>query len=311
MSIWAYKFGKKGVNLSSENSFRFKITNASNSPFTLNLFNLGGGASTQTNFTTATYSIEKNVDLTGIISFGVVTAPLLLQISQGVTILYSGNFIVGQTLANIMTAVNPLVNTQGQSGTFNIQQSVGDLTGNFYDIVVTTPNVSKVDFNGGSVQYTPTYFTTSYVTNNPFIFINGTTDVNFIQNSETTNSLKIIGVDVYSSNDNQLMQGLNYLIRDVNGNLLSFGTDPVIDPYQPNRASLQNIYVDDIQIHTNTQFQYTIDANTTAYITFNYVRFGVAEYEEFNRIFTQQTRDRYLAQRFIVDVDRVQEMNIE
>ena len=309
MSIWASRFGQEGVNLAAQNSFRLQVNNSSNAPFTLNLFNLGGGSANQTSITTATYSLESGL-LVPELTNGVLTAPILFEISQGVTTIISIPFVIGQTINDIMTAVNPFANLQGQTGTITIQQTAGDLTGNLYDVVVTTPSITKVSFSGIG-QYTPSYTTASYVTNNPFVTLHGTTDINFLQNSEVGNSYKIMGIDVYSSNTDQLLQGLNYTIRDVNGNLYSYGTETTIDPYQPSNASLQMVYVDEFQIHTNTQFQYTVDKFTSVYLTFTYVQFGIEDFKEFAKVFYQQVRDKKLLDKKLLQKSRVQSLNIE
>ena len=148
---------------------------------------------------------------------------------------------------------------------------------------------------------------------NPLVKIRGpkNVNINFIQNSEVGNSYKIKGVGVYSSNSSQLFAGLNYRYRDVNGNFFSFGTDPVIDPYQPNRSSLQMIYVDDFQIHTNTQFQYTIEPLTSVYLTFNYVGFGIEDFKEFDKVFSQQVRDKYWMDKKLIESRRVRSLHVE
>jgi hypothetical protein len=309
MSIWAYRFGKKGVNLTSENSFRLKVVNNSSSAFTLNLFNLGGGASTQTPIVTTFLTAPSlYINVTNLTN-SVFTAPTTVTIlDTSAVVISSVNMLAGQTLNDYYALANPIISTNGQVGSVFIEQvAVKDY--NIYLIGIS--NGDKFTFSPDPSITLGAATTQTFVQNNPSVTIESQTNLNFIQNSETTNSLKVIGMDVFSINANQLFQGLNYLIRDSNGNLISYGTDPVIDPYQPNKASLQMINVDDFQIHTNVQFQYTIDANTIAYLNFTYVRFGVAEYDEFNRIFSQQTRDRYAAQRFIVGIDRIREMNIE
>lgn len=309
MSIWSSRFGERGVNLAAENSFRLQINNASSSDFTINLFNLGGGANSQTSITTGTYSLENSLFVTELTN-GILIAPITFEIAQGVTTLVSIPFIVGQTINDIMTAVNPIVNLQGQSGILTIQQTAGDLTGKLYDLVLTTPNITKVSFSGIS-QYSPTYTTTSYVTNNPLVTIDGTTNINFIQNSEIGNSYKIMSMGVYSNKPDQLLESINYFWRDVNGNLYRFGTDPTIDPYQANNASVQMIYVDDFQIHTNTQFQYTILKNNSVYLTFTYVQFGINDLREFSKIFYQQTRDIFLMDKKLLKKSRINSLYIE
>jgi hypothetical protein len=311
MSIWSSRFGEEGVNLAVDNSFRLQIANASTSPFTINLFNLGGSASTQTSITTSSIGTLKNLFVAELLN-GVLIAPITFEITQGVTTLVSIPFIVGQTINDIMAAVNPVINLQGQSGTLTIQQSVGDLTGTLYDQIITTPSITKISYSGVS-QGIPTYEIQTYVTNNPFVTIRGpkNVNINFIQNSEIGNAYKVIGMDVYSDKASQVLEPLNYFYRDANGTVQGAVTSPTIDPYQPNRASLQMIYVDDFQIFTNTQFQYIINALSQVYLTFNYVNFGVDDFKMFDKIFYQQVRDKFWIDRKLIRQSRIKSMQVE
>jgi hypothetical protein len=311
MSIWSSRFGEEGVNLAVDNSFRLQIANASTSPFTINLFNLGGSATTQTSITTSSIGSLKNLFVPELLN-GVLIAPITFEISQGVTTLLSIPFIVGQTINDIMSAVNPVINLQGQSGILTIQQSVGDITGTLYDQIITTPSITKISYSGIG-QGTPTYQTQTYVTNNPFVTIrsNKNNNLNLIQNSEVGNAYKVLGMDVYSDKAAQVLEPLNYFYRDANGNLQGAVTSPTIDPYQPNRASLQMIYVDEFQITTNTQFQYIIDALSSVYLTFTYVNFGVEDFKEFDKIFYQQVRDKFWMDKKLIAQSRIKSMQVE
>ena len=310
MSIWSARFGQEGVNLAVDNSFRLQVENNSRSAFTLNLFNLGGNANTQTPISAAPLGSVTSFQINSI-DFGVVTAPFTFKINQGVTNLVTIGFVIGQTLNDIIAAVNPVVNLQGQSGIFSIQQAVGDITGKFYDIVISTPSVTSIDF--GADTCFPTYQGAFFATNNPFVTFraNRNQGINFIQNSEIGNAYKVTGMDVYSEVPSQVLEPLNYFYRDANGNIKGALAAPTLNPYQPSRASLQMIYVDDFQIFTNTQFQYVIQALTSVYLTFTYVNFGVEDLIEFNQIFYQQVRDKYLMDKKLIQQSRLKSMNVE
>jgi len=311
MSIWSSRFGEEGVNLAVDNSFRLQIINASTSAFTLNLFNLGGSASTQTSITTSSIGTLQNLFVPELLN-GVLIAPITFEISQGITVLISIPFIVGQTISDIMTAVNPVINLQGQSGTLTIQQSVGDLTGTLYDQIITTPSITKISYSGIG-QGSPTYEIQTFVTNNPFVTFRGpkNVNINFIQNSEIGNAYKVIGMDVYSDKPSQVLEPLNYFYRDANGDVQGAVTSPTVDPYQPNRASLQMIYVDDFQIFTNTQFQYIINGLSQVYLTFNYVNFGIDDFKMFDKVFYQQVRDKFWMDRKLIGQSRIKSMQVE
>ena len=278
-----------GRNLSIGDSFTLKFANATTTPFTFNLFNQGGGGAQQTSITTGSYSAENSFFVTELLN-GVLTVPILFEISQGLTTIVSIPFVIGQTINDIMVAVNPLINLQGQSGTITIQQTTGDITGQLYDIVVTTPSITKVNFSALS-QYTPSYVTTSYVTNNPFITIGGVVSITTIQNSETGNSYRIMGVDVISDNPNQLLEDINYGNKTADGNRWTASFTPTIDPYQENAKSLHAIGsaspigapMDEFTISTDTTFSYTVLGNTFSRLTFNYVRASEATIKEFNQ----------------------------
>jgi hypothetical protein len=71
------------------------------------------------------------------------------------------------------------------------------------------------------------------------------------------------------------------------------------------------IYVDDFQIFTNTQFQYNINALTSAYLTFNYVNFGVDDFRMFDKVFYQQVRDKFWMDRKLIGQSRIKSMQVE
>jgi hypothetical protein len=292
-----------GRNLSIGDSFTLRFANATSSPFTFNLFNQGGGAAQQTSITTATYSAENSFFVTELTN-GVLTAPITFELSQGLTTIVSIPFVIGQTINDIMTAVNPLINLQGQSGTITIQQTVGDITGQLYDIAITTPSITKVSFSGLS-QYTPSYLTTSYVTNNPFITIGGVVAITTIQNSETGNSYRIMGVDIISDNPNQLLEDINYGNKTADGNRWTASFTPTIDPYQNNSVSLHAVgsinsigaAMDEFTISTDTTFSYTVLGNTFSRLTFNYVRASEAVIKEFNQAVASELVMKFAAQK--------------
>lgn len=300
-----------GKNLAYEDSFRLQVNNTSNQAFRLNLFNLGGSSGTQTAITSGTISQLSFAggagdQLAGCIVNGVVAATLqMTYIYPDLTTSAPFNFPIGTTIAQINAAFNNnVVNQQGQVGSFVMQQVAGNSIA--YTGLFTVPNIYSMQY----VTSTPPlvflnqfYFNQpiSFVSGNPFVQLSGTADINFIQNSEIGNSYKIMGMDVFSTNSEQVLQGLNYVYRDVNGNLQSFGSDPLIDPYQPQRGSIQMIDVDGFQIHTNTQFNYTIEALTEVFLTFNYVRAGYNEYAEFNAAFSLKKRKEYVERKLMLD----------
>jgi len=311
MSIWSSRFGKEGVNLAVDNSFRLQVTNSSTSPFTLSLFNLGGSSATETNIVTT--FLTNPVLYTGVINLtnSVFTAPTTVALRDDLNnVISSINMLAGQTLDDYYALANPITSSNGQVGTIFLEQ----LTANNYNVYLTgisnggkfviTPNGS-INIGVASIQ--------TFVQSNPLVKLRGpkNVNINFIQNSEIGNSYKISGMDAYSPNAAQVLEPLSYFYRDANGNVKGAVFPPTIDPYQPNRASLQMIYVGDFQITTNTQFQYNINPLTNVYLTYNYVNFGVADFREFNQIFYQQVTDKYLMDKKLIKMSRVKSMNVE
>jgi len=328
MSIWSSRFGEEGVNLAVDNSFRLQIANASTSPFTLNLFNLGGGASTQTPITSALTSVFTGATLAisgggGIISNtptipalvnGVIVDPVGLEITIGFP---PDFFPTGTTIAQINAFYeNNVTNPQGQVGSIIFTQIPN--TTDQYSLFVTIPNIAVVTcadyaFPPLVTTYNFSNQQISYATNNPLVTFRTSknSNINFIQNSEIGNAYKVTGMDVYSDKASQILEPLNYFYRDANGDLQGALAPPTIDPYQPNRASLQMIYVDDFQITTNTQFQYNINALSQVYLTFNYVNFGVEDFKMFDKIFYQQVRDKFWMDRKLIKQSRIKSMQVE
>jgi len=311
MSIWSSRFGEEGVNLAVDNSFRLQIANASTSPFTINLFNLGGSASTQTNIVTtfltnpALYAGVTNL------TNSVFTAPTTVQILDDLlNVISSVNMLAGQTLNDYYALANPVISSNGQVGTIFLEQ----LTSNDYNVYITAiSNISKFGISPDASINVGAATIQTFVQSNPLVTIRGpkNVNINFIQNSEIGNSYKVIGMDVYSDKPSQVLEPLNYFYRDANGMVQGAVTSPTIDPYQPNRASLQMIYVDDFQIFTNTQFQYIINALSQVYLTFNYVNFGVEDFKMFDKIFYQQVRDKFWLDRKLIGQSRIKSMQVE
>jgi hypothetical protein len=322
MSIWSSRFGEEGVNLAADNSFRLQITNASTSPFTINLFNLGGSASTQTAITTGqvSVSINNNLQIPYFVN-GIVTDPV---VGMDISIVYPdftpasfNTFPTNTTIAQINAFyANNVINQAGQVGSLILTQKPN--TVDEYDILFTIDNIGSIIFANYDPPVIPVAFNLqneqlSYVTNNPSITIRTSkfNNINFIQNSEIGNAYKVIGMGVYSDKPSQVLQPLNYFYRDANGDVQGAVTPPTIDPYQPNSASLQMIYVNDFQIFTNTQFQYIIDALSSVYLTFNYVNFGVDDFKMFDKVFYQQVRDKFWMDKKLIAQSRVKSIHIE
>ena len=306
-----------GRNLALNNSFTLNFTNKTSSPFTVQLFNLGGSSSEQTSFTTgevSSLSPSALLDLQGSIVNSVVAATLDITFYfADLTFLGPFNFPIGTTIAQINTFfTNNVVNQQGQVGSFAMQQVVGIPTA--YSSLITVPNFAFVNYTTSTPPlvvlnqfYTNQLLT--FVSSNPFIEVGGTADINFIQQSEVGNSYRIMGVDVITNNQDQLLQDINYGSREVDGNVWSASFTPTIDPYQNNSVSLHAIGtstpigapMDNFTITTDTTFSYTILGNTFSRLTFNYVRASEAYMNLFNQAVASELVLRFAQEKKYLD----------
>jgi hypothetical protein len=299
-----------GRNLSIGDSFTLLINNESYSPFTINLFNLGGGSGVRTSITTQGISATdyQTCDPLSGIQFGIALVNFTIQFRQGGTVLKSVNITTGQTLQDMVVASGIVTNIQGQQGNFFIRQKANDPTAGFgYDFGVTCPNVTAIRFTGGFNTQVALFNkgNQSFVTDNPFVLIGGTADINFIQQSEIGNSYRIMGIDVISNQSDQLLEDINYGDKQVDGNRWLASFTPTIDPYQNNSVSLHSVggnaqigaAMDNFTINTDSTFSYTTLAATFiplpvtgsllnptyARLTFNFVRASEATIKEFNQ----------------------------
>jgi hypothetical protein len=279
-----------GRNLNIDNSFRLQIQNASASPFTLNLFNLGGNSTTQTSISTSTLSISSSVTISQLTN-GVFNVPATFGAIDTASVLISTAIMLpGQTLQDLMNAVNPITDSFGNVGNLFAQQTPNAST---YDFTFTLSTIQAWQFSAFPT-FAPKQQTSTYATNNPYLTINSPTSITFIQNSEIGNVYKIMGMNVFSTNPQQVLENISYASYDVNGDFLSIGATPTVDPWQENGASLHMVNVDDFDISTNTQFSYIILPTTEVYLTFNYVKSSMSYMREFDQAFASELRMKFL-----------------
>jgi len=185
-----------GRNLNIDNSFRLQIQNASASPFTLNLFNLGGDSTTQTSITTGTIQVSQSLTISQLTN-GVFNVPCTFGATDITnTLISTAIMLPSQTLQDLMNAVNPITDSFGNVGSLYVQQTPN---GSTYDFIFTLSTIQKFQFSSAPT-FVPKIQTLSYVTNNPYVTINSPTSITFIQNSEVGNVYKIMGMNLYSTN---------------------------------------------------------------------------------------------------------------
>ena len=280
-----------GRNLALPNSFFLEFTNNSSSEQTFNLFNQGGANQTQIS-TNQTLNSRKDVDLTVFIdSSGNVLATTTFELRASSAfgpLLKTATLSAGQNISLLNTALSPVVGTNGQTGYFSITQQASPLE-TFVDVVVGNANADYFNvlaFTGLYVQLVQT--TASFVTTNPLVLVGGTIGYNEILNSQTGNAYKIMGMDIYSNSPNQLLQGINFGMKDVNGDKFTEGVDPTIDPYQPSLGSIQILDTKCFTIDSETLFSYSVEAFTFVRLSFNYVRAQLSIMKDFDQAFVQQ-----------------------
>lgn len=282
-----------GRNLALPNSFFLSFTNNSSSEFTFYLFNQGGALQTpitsQKNLSTITsLNLSSFIDTSG----NLLANTTFEVFDSSLTLLATTSLLTGQNISLAATGMNPITGTNGQSGLFQLAQ-LASPNQKFVNISVGSANAGNFRIFQTSAPFATslTAFsqtTTSFVTANPLISVGGTTPYNEILNSETGNAYKIMGMDIYTNQPNQLLQGVNYGMKDVNGDRVITGSDPVIDPYQPSIASIQSVDTQGFTIDSETLFYYSVDAYTFVRVSFNYVRAQLSLMKDFDQAFVQQ-----------------------
>lgn len=282
-----------GRNLALPDSFFIQFTNNSSSDQTFNLFNLGGSLQTpitsQQNLSTITnYDLSAFIDVSG----NLLADTTFEVFDPTLTLLSTTSLLTGQNISLVASGINPVVGTNGKTGTFQLttlpapnQKSVNIAVGsanagNFRIFQTSAPFATQLT----TFQQT----TASFVTANPLVVVGGTIPYQEIENSETGNVYKVMGMDIYSNQSNQLLQDINYGMKDANGNKYIVGSTPTIDPYQPSKASIQSVDSQGFTIDSETLFSYSVERFTFVRLTFNYVRAQLSIMKDFDQAFVQQ-----------------------
>jgi hypothetical protein len=300
-----------GRNLALPNSFFLQFTNNSSSRQTFNLFNIGGSNQTPITNQQNLSSISNNDVSAFIDNSGNLLADTTFEVFDNSFVLLSTtSLLTGQNISLVASGLNPVTGTNGQTGIFQLTQlpapnqkvvniSVGSANaGNFRIFQTSAPFATQLT----SFQQT----TATFVTANPLVSLGGTIPYEEIENSETGNAYKVMGMDIYSNKSNQLLQGIQYGRKFVNGDRHLVNINPTIDPYQPSRASIQSVDSQGFTIDTNALFFYAIEGFTFARLTFNYVRAQLSIMEDFDQAFVQQlTTESEKLQRILNSEERL------
>jgi hypothetical protein len=215
--------------------------------------------------------------------------------------------LAGQTLAQYLALANPLTDINGNIGVIDIQQFTAP---NNYNIRVGgLPDISKIGFSpDASVLATPTSGT--FAIANPFVTVQSTIPIEQIENSETGNSYRVISIDLYSLQSEQLAQNIQYGNKNANGNRVIYSTNPVTDPYGLGIV-IFGADVEGMIIDVETIFRYTIKANSQVRMTFNYVKGNLELMRGLNQAFIQRLIVEYAKEKKILERDRLHEIIIQ
>lgn len=286
-----------GRNIAIESSFFLQFTNSGNSNFAMNLFN--GGSSAKTDFNTSFVWSANNVFVTNLLNS-------VFQFNTTITILddlnntiSSINMTAGQTILQYISLANPLVDINGNNGIIDIQE----IAPKNYDIrIAGLPTISKIGFSPDpSVTSIPTSAT--FAVTNPFVIVQSTVPIEQIENSETGNSYRIMSIDLYSTQTEQITQNIQYGNKNANGNRVIYSTNPVVDPFGIG-ISIYNADVEGMIIDVETIFRYTIRAYSSARLTFNYVKGNLELMRGLNQAFIQRLITEYNQKNQIIDEER-------
>lgn len=282
-----------GRNLALPNSFFLNFTNNSSTDQTLNLFNQGGSLQTplsnQKNLSTInSFDISSFIDISG----NLLADTTFEVLDSSFVLLSTTSLLTGQNISLVASGINPVVGTNGQTGIFQLT-TLPSPNQEFVNISVGSANAGNFRLFQTSAPFA-TQITTfqqntkTFVTANPLVSLQGTIPYQDIENSQTGNAYKIMAMDVFSNQSNQLLQEIQFGMKDANGDKYLLGTFPTIDPYQPSVASIQSVDSQGFTIDSETLFSYTIESFTFARLTFNYVRAQLSLIKEFDQAFIQQ-----------------------
>jgi hypothetical protein len=294
-----------GRNLAISNSFYLQFANSGNESFFMNLFN--GGSLLKTRFDTSflwSYDLLSVTNLSNSVFTNNTTVIVLDGLGNTIS---SVNMLTGQTIAQYLLLANPIVDINGKEGVIDIQESS---VGNTYNIRIGgLQSISKIGFSPDpSVQALPSPNT--FAIANPFVTVQSTIPINEIENSETGNSYRIMSIDLFSEQQNQISQNIQYGNKNANGNRVIYSCNPVSDPYGL-EIVIFGADVEGMIIDVETIFRYTINANSKVRMTFNYVKGNIELMRGFNQAFIQRLIVKYARDKKIIDYDRLHEIIIQ
>ena len=291
-----------GRNLAISNSFYLQFANTGNTDFPLNLFN--GGSLLKTRFETSYIWSYNDLAITNLVNNVFVNNTTVIVLDSSNNLISSINMTIGQTLAQYLALANPITDINGNTGVIDIQQFQAP---NRYDIRIGGLfDVGKIGFSpDGSVTAIPSANT--FAVANPFVTVQSTIPIGEIENSETGNSYRVISIDLYSQQQEQLAQSIQYGNKNANGNRVIYSTNPVTDPYALGIV-IFGADVEGMIIDVETIFRYTMKAYSQVRMTFNYVKGNLTLMRGLNQAFIQRLLVEYAIEQKILERDRLHEI---
>jgi hypothetical protein len=213
----------------------------------------------------------------------------------------------GQTIAQYLALANPITDINGNTGIIDIQQATPT---NTYNIrIAGLSDVGKIGFSpDGSVQAVS--ISGTFAVANPFVAVQSTIPIEQIENSETGNSYRVMSIDLFSQQPDQLIQNIQYGNKNANGNRVIYSTNPVTDPYCLGIV-IFGADVEGMIIDVETIFRYTIKAKSKVRMTFNYVKGNLELMRGLNQAFIQRLIVEYAAERNILEEERFRQLIIQ
>jgi hypothetical protein len=294
-----------GRNLAIANSFFLQFTNSGETDFLLNLFN--GGSLQKTRFDTSFIWVYNNLGITNLVNNVFTNNTTVSILDSSNNFISTVNMTAGQTLAQYLALANPLTDINGNTGVIDIQQFQ---TPNKYNIRIGgLPDVTKIGFSPDPSVLAATTAATFAVAN-PFVTVQSTIPIEQIENSETGNSYRVMSIDLYSLQADQLLQNIQYGNKNANGNRVIYSTNPVTDPYGLGIV-IFGADVEGMIIDVETIFRYLMKANSQVRMTFNYVKGNLELMRGLNQAFIQRLIVEYATERKILEYDRLHEYIIQ
>lgn len=294
-----------GRNLAISNSFFLQFENSGNTDFSMNLFN--GGSLQKTRFETSFIWSYNLLSITNV-SNGIFTANTTVIILDSLNNTISSiSMSTGQTIAQYLALANPITDINGNTGIIDIQQATPT---NTYNIrIAGLSDVGKIGFSpDGSVQAVSIRGT--FAVANPFVAVQSTIPIEQIENSETGNSYRVMSIDLFSEQPDQLIQNIQYGNKNANGNRVIYSTNPVTDPYCLGIV-IFGADVEGMIIDVETIFRYTIKGKSKVRMTFNYVKGNLELMRGLNQAFIQRLIVEYAAERDILEEERFRQLIIQ